>query len=103
MKWFISVLILIFFWTIGVFAAKAQDPIVQTIYTADPAQLVYHNTLFLCTTHDEDDAMGFKMQDWLFYTTTDMVNWTNHGIVASLKNFKWMPYDNGAWAAQCVK
>jgi len=31
------------------------------------------------------------------------VNWTEHGVVASLKNFQWVPYDNGAWAAQCIE
>jgi arabinoxylan arabinofuranohydrolase len=36
------------------------------------------------------------------YTSTDMVNWTDHGVVASLKNFKWVSTDNGAWAVQCV-
>jgi len=76
----------------------AQNPIIQTKYTADPAPLVYHDTVFLYTSHDEDDAFGFKMRDWLLYTSTDMVNWTDHGAVASLKNFKWVPYDNGAWA-----
>jgi len=80
----------------------AQNPIIQTKYTADPAPLVYHDTVFLYTSHDEDDAFGFKMRDWLLYTSTDMVNWTDHGAVASLKNFKWVPYDNGAWAPQCV-
>ncbi|MDD4486318.1 MAG: family 43 glycosylhydrolase, partial [Proteiniphilum sp.] len=57
----------------------------------------------LYTSHDEDDAMGFKMQDWLLYSSTDMVNWTEHGAVASLKDFAWVPYDNGAWAVQCVE
>jgi beta-xylosidase len=80
-----------------------QNPIIQTKYTADPAPMVYHDTVFLYTGHDEDDAFGFKMQDWLLYTSTDMVNWTDHGAVASLKNFKWVPEDNGAWALQCVE
>jgi len=64
--------------------------------------MVYNDTVFLNTGHDEDDAFGFKMQNWLLYTSTDMVNWTEHGVVASLKNFDWVPYDNGAWAAQCI-
>jgi arabinoxylan arabinofuranohydrolase len=81
---------------------KAQNPIIQTKYTADPAPLVYKDTVYLYTSHDEDDAFGFKMQNWLLYTSTDMVNWTDHGEVASLKNFKWVPYDNGAWAPQCI-
>ncbi len=83
--------------------ATAQKPIIQTKYTADPAPLVYNDTVFLYTGHDEDDAMGFKMHNWLLYTSTDMVNWTDHGVIASLKNFEWVPYDNGAWAAQCVE
>jgi arabinoxylan arabinofuranohydrolase len=85
------------------FAVHAQNPIIQTKYTADPAPLVYNDTVFLYTGHDEEDALGFKMQDWLLYTSTDMVNWTDHGVVASLKNFKWVSVDNGAWAPQCIR
>lgn len=80
-----------------------QRPIIQTKYTADPAPLVHNDTVFLYTGHDEDDAMGFKMHDWLLYSSTDMVNWTEHGVVASLDNFDWVPYDNGAWAVQCIE
>lgn len=82
---------------------NAQRPIIQTKYTADPAPMVYNDTVFLYTTHDEDDAEGFKMQDWLLYTSTDMANWTDHGVVASLKNFDWVKRDNGAWAEQVVE
>lgn len=82
---------------------NAQRPIIQTKYTADPAPMVYNDTAFLYTTHDEDDAEGFKMQDWLLYTSTDMVNWTDHGVVASLKSFDWVKRDNGAWAEQVVE
>lgn len=82
---------------------NAQRPIIQTKYTADPAPMVYNDTVFLYTTHDEDDAEGFKMQDWLLYTSTDMVNWTDHGVVASLKSFDWVKRNNGAWAEQVVE
>ena len=82
---------------------NAQRPIIQTKYTADPAPMVYNDTVFLYTTHDEDDAEGFKMQDWLLYTSTDMINWTDHGVVASLKSFDWVKRDNGAWAEQVVE
>lgn len=81
----------------------SQNPIIQTKFTADPAPLVWHDTVFLFTGHDEDNAFGFIMKDWLLYTSTDMVNWKDHGAVASLKNFKWVSGDNGAWAAQCVE
>lgn len=64
----------------GLLAQTADDvklnmPIIQTKYTADPAPIVYNDTVYLYTTHDEDDAENFKMKDWLLYTSTDMVNW----------------------------
>lgn len=80
-----------------------QQPTIQTKFTADPAPMVHNDTVFLYTSHDEDDAQGFKMHNWLLYTSTDMVNWTEHGVVASLKNFAWVPYENGAWAVQCIE
>lgn len=92
-----------------------QNPIIQTKYTADPAPLVHRDTVFLYTSHDEDDAPPgqgrFLMRDWLCYASTDMVNWTDRGVVASLRNFKWADksisgwggFDNGAWAPQVIE
>ncbi|HET6557655.1 MAG TPA: carbohydrate-binding protein, partial [Prolixibacteraceae bacterium] len=44
---------------------EAQNPIVQTKYSADPAPMVYKGKVYLYTSHDEDDAnadgKGFKM------------------------------------------
>jgi len=87
------------------FVAHAQNPIIQTKYTADPAPMVYNDTVFLYTGHDEDDASGFKMENWLLYTSTDMVNWTDHGVIAGVKEpFKTFAWADGhsAWAPQCI-
>jgi arabinoxylan arabinofuranohydrolase len=72
----------------------ADNPIIQTKYTADPAPMVYNDTVYLYTSHDENDATGFKMFNWMLYTTTDMVNWTDHGIIGGVKE----PYKTFAWA-----
>jgi hypothetical protein len=89
----------------GVFAANAQNPIVQTYFTADPAPMVYDGTVYVYTSHDEDSTVNnfFTMYDWRCYSSTDMVNWTDHGAVASLKDFKWHEKPNGAWAPQCIE
>jgi arabinoxylan arabinofuranohydrolase len=82
----------------------AQNPIVQTMFTADPAPMVYNDTLFVYTTHDEQTTSNFfTMYDWQLFSTTDMVNWTAHGTVASLADFTWANQDNGAWAPQCIE
>lgn len=83
----------------------AQNPIIQTKYTADPAPMVYNDTVYLYTSHDEDYAFGFEMFNWMLYTSTDMVNWTDHGIIGGVKEpyntFKWAD-GHSAWAPQCV-
>nr|WP_199081599.1 glycoside hydrolase family 43 protein [Pedobacter sp. ASV19] len=79
---------------------KSQNPIIQTIYTADPAPMVYNNTLYLYTGHDEDKSTWFTMNDWKCFSTTDMVNWTDHGSPLSVKCFSWAGKD--AWAGQCI-
>lgn len=58
-------------------AVNAQNPIIQTSYTADPAPMVYNDKLYLYTSHDEDGSTWFTMNDWKLYSTDDMVNWTN--------------------------
>lgn len=79
----------------------AQNPIIQTAYTADPAPMVFYNRLYVYTSHDEDDSTWFTMNDWKLFSTDDMVNWTDHGTVLSYKQFDWAKRD--AWAAQCVE
>jgi hypothetical protein len=84
------------------FSGKAQNPVIQTNYTADPAPMVHEGTVYLYTTHDEDKTVRnfFTMNDWRCYSTTDMVNWTDHGAILSYKDFSWSRGD--AWAGQCV-
>jgi arabinoxylan arabinofuranohydrolase len=81
---------------------RAENPIVQTNFTADPAPMVYKGTVYLYTSHDEDDAVHFNMRDWKLYTSTDMANWTDRGTVASLATFPWAVQTNDAWAPQVV-
>ena len=85
------------------FNSVANMPVVQTKFTADPAPVVINGKVFLYTTHDEDGAGGFQMFDWLLYTSDDMVNWEDHGAVASLDDFKYYDGKNGAWAEQVIE
>jgi regulation of enolase protein 1 (concanavalin A-like superfamily) len=79
------------------------NPVVQTKFTADPAPFVYNGVVYLYTGHDEDNANGsFLMLDWQCYSSTDMVNWTDHGPIASLQTFPWAVQTNGAWASQVI-
>lgn len=45
----------------------------QTIYTADPAPLVFNGRVYLYTGHDEDGSTNFTMRDWRVWSSADMV------------------------------
>lgn len=81
----------------------AENPIVQTKFTADPAPLVHEGIVYLYTGHDEDDAPDnrYLMRDYQLFTSTDMVNWTDKGAVLDIRRtFAWSGGD--ANAAQCI-
>ena len=80
---------------------QAQNPVVQTWFTSDPAPMVDGDRMYMYTGHDEDNADFFWMYEWRCYSTADMVNWTDHGGLMSLDTFSWA--DDRAWAAQTIK
>lgn len=91
----------------------ADNPVVQTYFTADPAPMVVGDTLYLITSHDEDvlepnspdeTDKFFTMKNWKCYSTKDMVNWTDHGTIFGQSSFEWgHTWRFRAWAAQCVE
>ena len=81
--------------------ATPANPLVQTCYTSDPAPMPFGDRLYLYTGRDEAGADFFWMYQWRVYSTSDMVNWTDHGSPIDLHSFTWA--DDRAWAAQCIE
>jgi beta-xylosidase len=91
------------FLCIALLKLHAQNPIIKSIFTADPAPIVYRDTVFLFTGHDTAsvDATNYKMPDWHVFSSTDMVNWKDYGALLSPSTFSWATGD--AYAAQCIE
>src|ERR1051326_4275282 len=85
------------------YRSSAQNPIIKHIFTADPAPIVYHDTVFLYTGHDTASvtATNYKMPDWHVFSSTDMVHWHDYGALLSPSTFSWATGD--AYAAQCIE
>ena len=100
MKKIASTFALIMFSTLA--STYAQNPIIKNIFTADPAPMVYKNTVYLYTGHDTAsvNSTNYKMPDWHIFSSTDMVTWKDHGVCLSPKTFSWSSGD--AYAAQCI-
>lgn len=67
------------------------NPLFKGLFTADPCALVYKDTLYIFTGHDEQSQNGttFLMRDWYVFSSADLVNWTNHGVKLKTEDFSW--------------
>ena len=82
---------------------KAENPIVQTMYTADPSPLVVGDTMYVYTTRDERRETASEewsfMNEWRCFSTKDMVNWTDHGQIAHAETFDKAESNKENWRA----
>ncbi|PZX93792.1 glycoside hydrolase [Flavobacterium aquariorum] len=80
-----------------------NNPIIKDKYTGDPAALVYKDKVYLYAGHDEapNDFNFYKMNEWLVYSTSDMVHWQEHPVPLKVTDFAWAKSD--AWAAQVIE
>lgn len=84
-------------------AARAENPIIRDVNTADPAAIVHDGTVYLYVGHDEAPPkhQGYVMKEWLVFASTDMKTWTNVGSPLKPTDFAWAKGD--AWAASVVE
>ena len=81
----------------------AENPIVQTSFTPDPAPVVFGDELWVFTGCDRNGENDFyKMTGWQCFSTKDMKNWTDHGRILEDTSFSWCG-ENDAWASQCIE
>ena len=79
------------------------NPIIRDKFTTDPAVLIENDTLWLFTGHDDDGPNNdYVMKDWLLYSTTDMVHWTEYPCPLRITDFAWAE-SKQAYAGQAIK
>ncbi|MDO4864140.1 MAG: family 43 glycosylhydrolase [Ruminococcus sp.] len=83
--------------------SHAENPIVQTSFTPDPAPVVFDDELWVFTGSDRQGNNDFYyMTGWQAFSTKDMKNWTDHGRILEDTSFSWCG-QNDAWASQCIE
>lgn len=80
--------------------AYAQNPIITHRYLADPGAMVYDGRVYIYSSNDDEnvvDEEGYEMKSIVAVSSSDMKNWTDHGVVfrvpenASWANYSWAP------------
>ncbi len=80
------------------------NPIIKHMRTADPSAHVWKDgkTVWLYCSHDMDTAMNYSsMDEQHVFSSTDMINWTDHGIALQSKDISW-GVPGFIWAPDCA-
>lgn len=77
----------------------AQKPILPD-FQADPTARVFDGEIWIYPSHDIAGSTGWNMLDWHAFSSSDLVNWTDHGVIFGVKDLTWA--DRFAWAPDCV-
>lgn len=80
-----------------------MNPIITHKFTADPTALVYDNSVYLYTGHDEppQGIDDYVMKEWLCFSTQDMVIWKEHPSPLKATDFHWAGGD--AFASKVIE
>ncbi|RPI03593.1 MAG: carbohydrate-binding protein [Ignavibacteriae bacterium] len=87
----------------------AQNPIIRNQFTADPTARVFDHTVYVYPSHDITAAPGkghpgwFCMEDYHVFSSSDLTDWTDHGIIVSQNNVPWVDSTSySMWAPDCI-
>ncbi len=88
----------------------AQNPIVRNQYSADPSARVFGNKVYLYPSHDILATEGkgrvgwFCMEDYHVFSSSDLTDWTDHGVIVQQNNVPWVrPNSYSMWAPDCIE
>lgn len=89
--------------------AVAQNPIVRTMYSADPTARVFGDRVFVFPSHDILATPGkgrvgwFCMEDYHVFSSSNLTDWTDHGVVVTQNKIPWVRPDSySMWAPDCI-
>ena len=102
----LSILFAAFLASAGLFA---QNPVIRDQYTADPTARVFGGKVWLYASHDiispvEPEKKWFSMADYHVFSSDDLIDWTDHGVILSQEDVPWgKPDGYSMWAPDCVE
>ncbi len=91
-------------------AAWATNPLITDQFTADPTARVFEGRVYVYPSHDIREPPGytgrknwFVMEDYHVFSSDNLTDWTDHGVILSQKDVPWAdPNAFAMWAPDCV-
>lgn len=88
--------------------SKAQNPFITNQFTADPTARVFEGKIYVYPSHDISSPIErlkewFCMADYHAFSSDNLTDWIDHGIIISQDNVPWVAPDSySMWAPDCV-
>lgn len=87
----------------------AQNPIIRTMYSADPSARVFGDRVYVFPSHDILATQGrgrvgwFCMEDYHVFSSSNLTDWTDHGMIVTQNKVPWVRPDSySMWAPDCI-
>ncbi len=90
-------------------SAAAQNPVIHDQFTADPTARVFNGRMYMYPSHDipspvEKLKEWFCMADYHVFSSDNLVDWTDHGVIVSQERVPWVDAQSySMWAPDCVE
>ena len=88
---------------------SAQNPIITNQFTADPSARVFEGRVYLYPSHDIPAGEGrgragwFCMEDYHVFSSANLVDWTDHGVIVRQDSVPWVnAHAFAMWAPDCI-
>ena len=88
----------------------AQNPIIHDQFTADPTARNFNGKVYLFPSHDIPAPESFPRKNWFcmedyhVFSSSNLTDWTDHGIIVSQDKVEWVnPTSYSMWAPDCVE
>ncbi len=94
---------------LSLLTVRAQNPIITHLFSADPTARLFGDRVYLYPSHDilAKEGRGrvgwFCMEDYHVFSSSDLTNWTDHGVILSQGKVPWgdsVAYS--MWAPDCI-
>jgi len=91
-------------------ATLATNPLITDQFTADPTARVFEGRIYVYPSHDIPEPPGytgrpkwFVMEDYHVFSTDNLTDWKDHGVILSRNDVPWANHDSYAmWAPDAV-
>jgi hypothetical protein len=89
---------------------NGQNPFIRDQFTADPTARVFNGRVYVFPSHDIPAQPGrgragwFVMEDYHVFSSSNLTDWTDHGVIVSQSKVSWVDSTSfSMWAPDCIE